>query len=53
MYELKEVIEHKTVKGIKGFLYLCVWADLNQEPTWEPEANIKPTADKLLNMYWR
>ena len=38
---------------MKGFQYKCVWADPNQEPTWEPESNIKPTADKLLNVYWR
>lgn len=25
----------------------------DQEPTWEPESNIKPTADKVLNTYWR
>jgi hypothetical protein len=53
MYEVIEITEHKTVKGIKGFLYKCVWADENQEPTWEPESFIKPTADKLLNLYWR
>ncbi|TNV81981.1 hypothetical protein FGO68_gene3475 [Halteria grandinella] len=53
MYELKEVTEHKTVKGIKGFLYKCIWENENQEPTWEPECNIKPTADKALNLYWR
>lgn len=50
-FQLKEVTEHKTVKGTKGFHYKCLWA--SQEPTWEPEANIKPTADKLLNLYWR
>jgi hypothetical protein len=39
------------VKGIKGFLYKCIWVE--HEPTWEQESNIKPTADKLLNLYWR
>lgn len=29
MYELKEVTEHKTVKGIKGFLYKCIWENEN------------------------
>lgn len=53
MYELKEVTEHKTVRGIKGFLYRCVWENEQYEPTWEPESNIKPTADKVLNIYWR
>ncbi len=52
MYEIKEVTEHKTVKGTKGFLYKCIWAG-DIEPTWETESFIKPTADKLLNLYWR
>jgi hypothetical protein len=51
MYEIKEVTEHKTIKGVKGFIYKCVWSE--GEPSWEPEAHIKPTADKLLNLYWR
>ena len=53
LHELKEVIEHKNVRGTKGFLYKCVWNNAEHEPTWEPESNIKPTADKLLNLYWR
>jgi hypothetical protein len=53
MYELREVTEHKTVKGIKGFQYKCVWAKNGVEPTWEPDTHIKPTAEKLLNLYWR
>ena len=51
MYEIKDVTEHKTMKGVKGFIYKCLW--VNSEPTWEPESHIKPTADKLLNQYWR
>jgi len=51
MYEIREVTEHKTIKGVKGFLYKCIWAE--GEPTWEPELHIKATADKLLNIYWR
>jgi hypothetical protein len=53
LLELKEITEHKTVKGTKGFHYKCVWADSTREPSWEPEINIKVTADKLLNLYWR
>ena len=51
LMELREVTEHKTVKGVKGFLYHCIWE--GYEPTWEQEALIKPTADKVLNLYWR
>jgi len=51
--EIKEVTAHKTVKGTKGFHYRCVWRDEDLEPSWEPESHIKPTADKLLNLYWR
>jgi hypothetical protein len=53
LYPLKGVTEHKNVKGIKGFLYKCTWENESQEPTWEHESDIKPTADKLLNLYWR
>jgi hypothetical protein len=53
MVEIKEVTEHKTVKGVKGFLYKCIWASPDVEPSWEPESHIKPTADKVLNLYWR
>ena len=49
-FELREIREHRTVKG-EGFHYLCVWT-APHEPTWEPECNVKKTADRALSMYW-
>jgi len=40
LFELKDIIYHRTLKGIKGREYFCVWAD--QTPsTWEKESVIK------------
>ena len=40
LFELKEIAFHRTVKGVKGREYYCVWAD-EHAPTWEKESLIK------------
>ena len=51
LFELKEIAEHKNVRGVKGFYYKCIWE--SHEPTWEHDSNLKPTCEKLLSQYWR
>jgi len=42
MHEIKSILEHKHVKGNKGYHFKVVWA--NHDPTWEPESSLKETA---------
>jgi hypothetical protein len=49
-YELLAIIDHKTIKGIKGWQYRCVWA--KHGATWEMEKTIKPHVEKLISQYW-